>query len=92
MTDDRKTTAQTGAVTDKDARAREDHMRKDSDVNTPGPARREKDAVTEGSEESFPASDPPSYMGGSAIAGSPPSRKVTSEPPPDKPDSEGPDK
>ena len=82
MTDDRKTTAQTGAVTDKDARAREDHMRKDSDVNTPGPARREKDAVTEGSEESFPASDPPAFMGGAVVGGSPPSKPVETIPAP----------
>jgi hypothetical protein len=50
-------------------------IRKDTDVKGPGPARREKDVVTEGSEDSFPASDPPSFMGGSAITGSPPSRK-----------------
>jgi hypothetical protein len=42
-------------------------------------ARREKDVVTEASEDSFPASDPPSYMAGSAIAGSPPSRKSDDE-------------
>lgn len=52
-----------------------DAIRKDTDVKGEGPARREKDVVTEGSEDSFPASDPPSYMAGSAIAGSPPKRK-----------------
>lgn len=50
-------------------------MRKDTDVKGSKPARREKDVVTEGSEDSFPASDPPSYMAGSAISGSPPKRK-----------------
>lgn len=52
-----------------------DTIRKDTDVKGDGAARREKDVVTEGSEDSFPASDPPSYMAGSAIAGSPPKRK-----------------
>ncbi len=52
-----------------------DTIRKDTDVKGEDPARREKDVVTEGSEDSFPASDPPSYMAGSAIAGSPPKRK-----------------
>ena len=51
-------------------------IRKDTDVKGARPARREKDVVTEGSEDSFPASDPPSYMAGSAISGSPPSRKT----------------
>lgn len=51
-------------------------IRKDTDVKGARPARREKDVVTEGSEDSFPASDPPSFMGGSAISGSPPSRKT----------------
>ena len=50
-------------------------IRKDTDVKSGRPAEREKDVVTEGSEDSFPASDPPSYMGGSAVSGSPPSRK-----------------
>ncbi|MBX9760592.1 MAG: hypothetical protein K2Y29_17570 [Beijerinckiaceae bacterium] len=50
-------------------------IRKDTDVKGDRPARREKDVVTEGSEDSFPASDPPSYMGGSVVSGSPPSRK-----------------
>ena len=39
----------------------------------------QEDVVTEASEDSFPASDPPSYMAGSAIAGSPPSRKSDDE-------------
>lgn len=50
-------------------------IRKDTDVKGDRPSRREKDVVTEGSEDSFPASDPPSYMGGSVVSGSPPSRK-----------------
>lgn len=50
-------------------------IRKDTDVKSGHASRREKDVVTEGSEDSFPASDPPSYMGGSAVSGSPPSRK-----------------
>jgi hypothetical protein len=56
-----------------------DAIRKDTDVKGERPARREKDVVTEGSEDSFPASDPPSYMAGSAISGSPPSRKTDDE-------------
>lgn len=39
--------------------------------------------VDAGSELSFPASDPPSYMGGSAIIGPPPS--TTDEPPREAP-------
>lgn len=58
-------------------------MRKDTDVKGERPARRDKDVVTEGSEDSFPASDPPSFMGGSAISGSPPKRK-SDEPKSDK--------
>jgi hypothetical protein len=38
----------------------------------------EDDLVDAGSEYSFPASDPPSYMGGSAVAGPPPQKE---EPP-----------
>lgn len=34
-----------------------------------------EDLIDAGSEYSFPASDPPSYMGGSAIAGPPPRDK-----------------
>ena len=56
-----------------------DVIRKDTDVKGAAPARREKDVVTEGSEDSFPASDPPSYMAGSAISGSPPSRASDSD-------------
>jgi hypothetical protein len=64
-------------VTDKTKKQADeaDTIRKDTDVKGDGAARREKDVVTEGSEDSFPASDPPSYMAGSAIAGSPPKRK-----------------
>ena len=54
-------------------------IRKDTDVKGDKAARREKDVVTEGSEDSFPASDPPSYMAGSAIAGSPPKRQSNDE-------------
>ena len=37
-----------------------------------GVKKEEDDLVDTGSEDSFPASDPPSYMGGSAVAGPPP--------------------
>jgi hypothetical protein len=39
---------------------------------TMGVKKEEDDLVDTGSEDSFPASDPPSYMGGSAVAGPPP--------------------
>jgi len=42
--------------------------------------------VDAGSELSFPASDPPSYMGGSVIVGPPPS--TTNEPPREAPNTE----
>lgn len=59
---------------------------KETDMDSPGPSDPKKDVVTEGSEESFPASDPPSFMGGGAIAGSPPSRSVETIPAPEKPE------
>lgn len=65
MTTDRKRDKNPGEV-----------VRKDTDVKEGRSSRREKDVVTEGSEDSFPASDPPSYMGGSVVSGSPPSRKA----------------
>lgn len=68
---------------DDGAKAAKDPVRKDTDMETPGPSDPEKDVVTEGSEESFPASDPPSFMGGGAIAGSPPSRSVETIPAPE---------
>lgn len=67
-------------MTDKESKAaKANHMRKETDVKEDHVSRREKDVVTEASEDSFPASDPPSYMAGSAIAGTPPSRTSTDE-------------
>lgn len=40
----------------------------------------EENLVDAGSEYSFPASDPPSYMGGSAVAGPPPHEQPAREP------------
>lgn len=40
----------------------------------------EDDLVDIGSEESFPASDPPSYMGGASVAGPPPHDEPPREP------------
>jgi hypothetical protein len=40
----------------------------------------EDDLIDAGSELSFPASDPPSYMGGSAVAGPPPQEEPAREP------------
>ena len=65
---------------------RQDPVRKETDMDSPGPSDPTKDGVTEGSEESFPASDPPSFMGGGAIAGSPPSRSMETIPAPEKPE------
>lgn len=73
MTDNKKQDRKTSKADDGEV------IRKDSDMKSERAARREKDVVTEGSEESFPASDPPSYMAGSAISGSPPSRKTDDE-------------
>ena len=41
--------------------------------------KREDDLVDAGSEYSFPASDPPSYMGSIALAGSPPRWELARE-------------
>ena len=41
--------------------------------------KREDDLVDAGSEYSFPASDPPSYMGSIALAGSPPRGELARE-------------
>jgi hypothetical protein len=52
--------------------------RRKSDAAAAAKADRERNAqeklVDAGSELSFPASDPPSYMGGAAVAGPPPSQ------------------
>ena len=45
-----------------------------------GVKKEEDDLVDAGSEYSFPASDPPSYMGGSAVAGPPPQKEPPREP------------
>lgn len=45
-----------------------------------GVKKEEDDLVDAGSEYSFPASDPPSYMGGSAVAGPPPQKEPAREP------------
>jgi hypothetical protein len=45
-----------------------------------GVKKEEDDLVDAGSEYSFPASDPPSYMGGSAVAGPPPQDEPAREP------------
>jgi hypothetical protein len=45
-----------------------------------GTKKEEDDLVDAGSEYSFPASDPPSYMGGSAVAGPPPQNEPAREP------------
>jgi hypothetical protein len=45
-----------------------------------GVKKEEDDLVDAGSEYSFPASDPPSYMGGSAVAGPPPQEEPAREP------------
>lgn len=45
-----------------------------------GVKKEEDDLVDAGSEYSFPASDPPSYMGGSAVAGPPPQKGPAREP------------
>jgi len=42
--------------------------------------KKENDLVDAGSEYSFPASDPPSYMGGTSVAGPPPHEEPAREP------------
>ncbi|MCB8819266.1 hypothetical protein [Microvirga rosea] len=42
--------------------------------------KQEDDLVDAGSDYSFPASDPPSYMGGTAVAGPPPHDGTAREP------------
>ncbi|WP_230534248.1 hypothetical protein [Microvirga roseola] len=46
-----------------------------------GAKKKEDDLVDTGSEQSFPASDPPSYMGGTSVAGPPPHEQPAREPP-----------
>jgi hypothetical protein len=45
-----------------------------------GEKKEQEDLIDAGSELSFPASDPPSYMGGSAVAGPPPQEEPAREP------------
>lgn len=45
-----------------------------------GTKKEQEDLIDAGSEYSFPASDPPSYMGGSAVAGPPPQNEPAREP------------
>jgi hypothetical protein len=45
-----------------------------------GVKKEEDDLIDAGSEYSFPANDPPSYMGGSAVAGPPPQEEPAREP------------
>ena len=45
-----------------------------------GEKKEQEDLIDAGSELSFPASDPPSYMGGSAVAGPPPQKEPPREP------------
>ena len=45
-----------------------------------GAKKEQEDLIDAGSELSFPASDPPSYMGGSAVAGPPPQKEPAREP------------
>lgn len=42
--------------------------------------KKQNDLVDLGSEDSFPASDPPSYMGGIGVAGRPPHPSVKRKP------------
>lgn len=48
-------------------------------LSTAKPARSKEDKIDRQMEDSFPASDPPSYSGGNHIVGAPPERDSEAE-------------
>ena len=50
--------------------------KKAQDAQTPAEKKKESRKVDQQLEESFPTSDPPSFMGGKHITGAPPERKT----------------
>jgi len=59
-------------------RALKDHEKMPEHLSTANPARSREEKIDRQMEDSFPASDPPSYSGGNHVIGAPPERESDS--------------